>query len=410
VNTGRLRRSAADTASHETIISPDQLAKFCDELAKADRIGIDTEFVSEDTFRPELCLVQVATADRLAVIDPYHAGDLSLFWQVLADGDHATVVHAAREEVNFALHAVDRLPAQLFDTQLAAGFCSLEYPSSYGSVVTKFLDCQPNKGEQRTDWRRRPLSEAQIDYALEDVRYLLPLHDELRSQVEASNRLSWLTEETATWLADLQAARERPRWRKVSGIGNMSLRSLAIVRELWTWRQQEAERRNVPPRRVLRDDLIVELAKRKSDQLDKIRAIRGIQQSVSRQLMQPLAACIRRGLDAPLDDLEREPHDSMPSQLNLLGQFLSPALTSICRRANVATSLAGTASDVRDLIAYRLNFGRPSDEAPLLARGWRAELVGHLIDDLLAGRKSIRIDDPLSEKPLAFDAVERPRT
>ena len=172
-----------------------------------------------------------------------------------------------------------------------------------------------------------------------------------------SKRLDWLAEETATWLDEVRASRERPRWRKVSGIGNMSLRSLAIVRELWMWRQAEAERRDVPPRRVLRDDLIVELAKRKSDQPEKIRAIRGIQQSVNRQLIDQLAACIRRGLEVPLDDLEREPHESMPSQLNLLGQFLSPALTSICRSANVATSLAGTASDVRDLIAYRLNFG-----------------------------------------------------
>ena len=157
---------------------------------------------------------------------------------------------------------------------------------------------------------------------------------------------------------------------------------------------------------MLRDDLIVELAKRKSDQPEKIRAIRGIQQSVNRQLIDQLAACIRRGLEVSLDDLEREPHESMPSQLNLLGQFLSPALTSICRSANVATSLAGTASDVRDLIAYRLNFGgATSERPPLLARSWRAELVGHLIEDLLAGKKSIRIDDPTSEHPLSFDSV-----
>src|SRR5262249_23790332 len=157
-------------------------------------------------------------------------------------------------------------PANVFDTQLAAGFCSMEYPSSYGSVVTKFLDQQPNKGEQRTDWRRRPLTDSQIDYALEDVRFLLPLHDELQRRLATLKRLDWLAEETRTWLEDLRASRERPRWRKVSGIGNMSLRNLAIVRELWRWRQAEAERRDAPPRRVLRDDLIVELAKRKSDQ------------------------------------------------------------------------------------------------------------------------------------------------
>ncbi|MEX2092999.1 MAG: HRDC domain-containing protein [Pirellulales bacterium] len=394
--------------SHATITSPAQLASFCEELSRADRIGFDTEFVSEDTFRPELCLIQVATKDRLAVIDPYRAGKLGEFWRTLADGRHTTIVHAAREEVNFALYDGDRPPANLFDTQLAAGFCSTEFPSSYGGVVNKFLDRTPAKGEQRTDWRRRPLTDAQIDYALEDVRYLLPLHDELKRQLEKLQRVDWFAEESGTWLRELRESRDRPRWRKVSGIGNLAGRSLAIVRELWMWRQAEAERRDVPPRRVLRDDLIVELAKRKSDQPDKIKAIRGMQQSGGHHVMEQLAACIHRGLEAPLDEFTHGRRESMPSQLNLLGQFLSPALSSICRSANVATSLAGTAGDVRDLIAYRLEFGSWGDEEPpLLASGWRAELVGHLIEDLLAGHKSIRIDDPLSEHPLAFDPVSK---
>ncbi len=393
---------------HETITSPAQLASLCEELSHADRIGFDTEFVSEDTFRPELCLIQVATQDRLAVVDPYKTGRLSEFWRTLAKRRHATIVHAAREEVNFALNDGGVPPANLFDTQLAAGFCSTEFPSSYGGVVGKFLDRTPAKGEQRTDWRRRPLTAAQIDYALEDVRYLLPLHSELERQLKKWKRTEWFAEESATWLQELHESRDRPRWRKVSGIGNLSGRSLAIVRELWMWRQAEAERRDQPPRRVLRDDLIVELAKRKSDHPEKIKAIRGMHQSGGKHVMEQLAACIRRGLEAPLDEFTHGRRESMPSQLNLLGQFLTPALSSICRRANVATSLAGTASDVRDLIAYRLEFGAWGDaEPPLLARGWRADLVGHLIEDLLAGRKSIRIDDPLSEHPLSFDPVTK---
>src|SRR5207244_10733575 len=133
--------------------------------------------------------------------------DLSIFWRMLADGKHTTIVHAAREEVNFALYACDRPPAGLFDTQLAAGFCSLEYPSSYGSVVTKFLDRQPNKGEQLTDWRRRPLTDSQIDYALEDVRFLLPLHDELQRLLASLGRLDWLAEAMAMWLGEVRASR-----------------------------------------------------------------------------------------------------------------------------------------------------------------------------------------------------------
>jgi ribonuclease D len=390
--------------SHETINSPASLAALCRRLAGADRVGIDTEFVSEDTFRPELCLIQVATSDELAVVDPYKVGDLNVFWRTLAEGNQTTIVHAAREELNFAYSACGKPLANLFDTQLAAGFCSAEYPSSYGSVVTRFLNARPTKGEQRTDWRLRPLSAEQIDYALEDVRFLLPLHATLHERLKRLGRLDWLAEEMQRWLDELDDARERPRWRRVSGLGNLSTRSLAIVRELWMWRRAEAEQRDLPVRRVLRDDLIVELARRKSDNIERIRAVRGMHRGLKRETLEELAACIRRGLTAPLDDIERHAQEAMPSQLNLLGQFLSPALSSICRSANVATSLAGTATDVRELIAYRMGFGS-ANEPPLLAGGWRATLVGHLIEELLAGKKSIRIEDPLSEHPLAFDAV-----
>jgi ribonuclease D len=392
--------------SHEKITSADQLAALCGRLARADCIGIDTEFVSEDTYRPELCLIQIVASDILAVVDPYRVGDLTAFWEMLARGNHVTIVHAAREELNFALSACGRPPANLFDTQLAAGFCSAEYPSSYGSVVSRFLNARPAKGEQRTDWRRRPLTPEQIDYALEDVRYLLPLHETLRLKLSKLNRLGWLAEEMDRWLKDILDARERPRWRRVSGLGNLSPRSLAIVRELWMWRRDQAERRDVPPKRILRDDLVIELAKRKSDSVESIRAIRGMHRGMKPELLAQLAACVRRGLEASLKDIERERPEAMPSQLNLLGQFLSPALSSICRNANVATSLAGTATDVRDFIAYRLGFaGSEDQDPPLLATGWRAELIGRLIEDLLAGRKSIRIEDPLSEHPLSFDSV-----
>lgn len=388
------------------IVSAAELARLCHKLAQADRIGIDTEFVSEDTFRPELCLIQIATRDELAVIDPYKAGDLTPFWQVLSEGDHVTIVHAAREELNFALNEYGKPLANIFDTQLASGFCSAEYPSSYGSVVTRFLSARPAKGEQRTDWRRRPLSPEQIDYALEDVRYLLPLHEMLQKKLTGLKRLDWLTEEMDRWLTELYDARENPRWRRVSGLGSLPPRGLAIVRELYMWRRNEAEKRNLPPRRVLRDDLLVEIAKRKSDDIERIRDVRGMHRGMRHETLMELAGCVKRGLTAPLGDIERRSHDAMPSQLNLLGQFLSPALSSICRGANVATSLAGTATDVRDLIAYRLGFGNAAGEGPpLLATGWREELVGHLIEELLAGRKSIRIEDPVSEYPLAFDPV-----
>lgn len=382
------------------------LDELCKRMEAAELIGFDTEFVSEDTFHPELCLVQVVTPSELAVIDPQSV-DVRSFWQIIAKGDHTTILHAGREELSFVLRAVKAAPKRMFDVQIAAGFCSNEFPASYGSVVSKFLARQPIKGEQRTDWRRRPLTDAQINYALEDVRYLLSLYERLRQTLVRRNRLAWLDEELAAWQQDIVDAQDRKDWRRVSGIGSLNSRCLNIVRELWHWRQEEARRINQPPKRLLRDDLLVEIAKRKTDQPDQILAIRGLQRGDLRRKARELADCVRRGLDAPIERGNRSNQGEPPPQLNLLGQFLMPALTSICRRAEVAASMVGTATDVRELIAYRYGFGGVDpDETPALLKGWRAELVGNLLDDLLSGKKSIRIANASHEDPLAFDAVQ----
>src|SRR5690606_26168384 len=226
----------------------------------------------------------------------------------------------------------------------------------------------------------------QINYALEDVRYLLPLYDKLTAVLTRRKRLAWFEEEQAEWLKNIVAAQDRKDWRRVSGIGTLNARNLAIVRELWLWRQEEAKRLNQPAKRLLRDDLLVEIAKRKTDQPDQILAIRGLQRSDLRRKANELAECVRRGLDAPLERGERLTQREPPPQLNLLGQFLTPALTSICRQNEVAASMAGTATDVRELIAYRYGFGGiDPTETPALLKGWRAELVGNLLDDLLSG-------------------------
>lgn len=389
-----------------TITDQQSLRQLCDRLQHAEQIGIDTEFVSEDTFYPELCLIQIATRDELAVVDPQTV-DVEPFWKLLVEGEHVTVLHAGREELNFLLRAVNRLPRDLYDIQIAAGFCSNEFPAAYGSVVSKFIGHKPQKGQQRTDWRRRPLSGAQLNYAMEDVRYLLPVFDRQRTILAEQDRMGWLAEEMNLWQAEVVAARDRQDWRRVAGIGKLNARGLAIVRELWLWRYEEAKRLNQPQKRMLRDDLIVELAKNQIDSPEKIMSIRGMQRRALRHKAHDLADCVQRGLEAPPERVSRGPRTRTPPQLNLLGQYLTPALGTICRRANVAASMVGTASDVRDLIAYRMGFNGAANHAPppSLTQGWRAKLVGNLIDDLLAGKKSIRINNAHDDDPLMFDDV-----
>lgn len=390
--------------SHTSIKTAADLRQFVADLAGAPWIGFDTEFVSEHTYRPVLCLLQVVVDGQLAVIDCLSAGDLTPFWEAVSSPGHETIVHAGRGEVGFCLDAVDRPPAGLVDVQLAAALVGNEYPAGYGNLLTRFLGRKPKKGETRTDWRRRPLTAAQLEYALEDVRHLPDLRQAIGERLAATGREAWFTTEMVAWLADVLDSRSRPRWRRVSGISGLGQRELAIVREVWQWREEEAARRNWPPKRVLRDDLIVELAKRRSADPKKIADLRGMERGDLKRSLPELAGAIERALADPLaETLTPGRRDSSP-QLTMIGQFLSSALTSLCRAEQVAASLVGTAEDVRALINYRL-FGETDREGqpPALTLGWRADLVGHLLDDLLTGKTAIRIARPTSEQPLAFE-------
>jgi ribonuclease D len=292
------------------------------------------------------------------------------------------------------------------DVQIAAGLIGREYPAGYGSLVSGILGVRTDKGETRTDWRRRPLTDRQVGYALEDVRHLKPLRDRIVARLEQLGRMDWLDAEMAAWQADVIAARGDERWRRVSGSSGLDRRKLAIVRELWRWREQEAERRNCSPRRVLRDDLIVELAKRRTDDPRRIRAVRGMERGDLRRGLDDLAACVRRAAALPDEELPVQIRQDSNRQLTMLGQFLSSALTSICRDAEVAPALVGTASDVRDFLAYRLDNRRcTGQQLPVLAQGWRRELVGKLLDDLIGGRVAIRIADPAADQPLSFERL-----
>jgi ribonuclease D len=348
--------------------------------------------------------VQLAAAGRLAIIDPYEVPDLAPLWDFLTDPGRETLVHAGREEFRFIWRYTGKAPPSWFDVQIAAGLIGLEYPASYSTLSSKLIGKSIDKHETRTDWRRRPLTQRQLEYALLDVADLEAIRGVLCDRLSALGRLSWLADELDEWKRDLVEFETGERWRRIGGIAGFSPRGLAIVRELANWRDAEAERRNQPPRRILRDDLLIEIAKRQTADQKRIRAVRGMERGDLQRFLPKIAQCVERALALKETELPRWTRTKSRPQLNLLGQFLSTALGSICRRAEVAPSLAGTAQDVRDLIAYRLDLGGfENGDVPSLARGWRAEVVGQVIDHLLAGDLAIRIGDPLHDEPLVFE-------
>ena len=390
---------------HLTITSQSDLLDYCNRLAQADWIAMDTEFVSEDSYRPELCVIQVAAPNGMALIDTIAIEDPTPFWKMLAEGQHETIVHAGRGDLEFCLRAVEGRPKKLFDTQVAAGLVGIEYPIGLRNLILKVVGERSKKHETRTDWRRRPLSERQIEYAMDDVRHLREIADFLQGRLSELGRLNWLRDEMERWQDDVERSIQQERWRRLSGSSGMDRKSLALARELWRWRESEAERRNTPARRVLRDDLLVELAKRQTSDPKRIRAVRGFERRNLVRVIPEIAECIARALELPEEEWPTKAKSNPKPQLSVLGQFLFSALGSIAREAQLAPSLVGGPNDVRDLITYRTSNGR-TGPPPALSTGWRADLVGNLFDNLLTGKIAVRVDDPTSDHPLAFDEVD----
>ena len=396
----------ADGTNFLHILSTDELCDFCEKSQGSEFIGFDTEFVSENRYQPELCLLQVATDSEIAIIDTVEVPDVTPFWELLTEGDHVTVAHAAREEFLFCFRAIGKKPKNLFDVQLAAGFVGMDYPAAYSGLVSQLLGEFVSKGETRTDWRRRPLSTKQINYAVQDVVFLRRLYDCLSKRLREMKRLDWYQQEANTWMKELQRTDTEPQWRRVGGITRLNRRGLARVKELWIFRDQTARKQNRLTKRVLPDDLIVEIAKRGSSDPSSFNAIRGFESRVSKKLVTGISKAVEKANNVNDADLPMRPRHSKTVNLGLLGQFLTTALNVVCRSQNIAPSLVGTASDTRALAAARLGLLKKEEAPPELSEGWRKQIVGQVIEDALQGKIAIRVGDPKSDHPLKIEQLE----
>lgn len=399
----------SEQIAFSSITTEQQLSEFCQRAAKSPFIAFDTEFVSESRYRPELCLLQVSTEDEYAIVDTLIVKNVSEFWQLLVSGDHITIAHAAREEFLFCYRDRGQRPKNLFDVQLGAGMIGFDFPAAYGNLVSKILGKPIDKGETRTDWMKRPLTDRQIDYALQDVVHLKPIYDFIVADLERLKRTDWLAEEIANWQTTLEKSEDEPQWQRVSGISNLNPRALSIVRELWIVRDQEAQRKNRSPKRVLPDDLIVELSRRGSSDPKRMKAIRGFENRVAASLTNRICDAIESANALPPEQLPQRLPRNKTMNLGLLGQFLTTALKIICKQEQIAAAIVGTSQDIRDLAAWRLQKNKSADSKPLLATGWRAEIIGQLIEKMLDGSVAIRVGNPKSDQPLKLEEIKAHR-
>jgi ribonuclease D len=382
------------------------LDDWCRENQKCKLLAFDTEFVSEDSYRPELCLIQVKTETGIAIIDPLIVEDLSPFWHLLRDPDRTVVVHAGREETLFSYRATETQIPNLFDIQVAAGFLGLEYPASYAKLVHRIVGKNLDKEETRSDWRVRPLTRRQLEYAAQDVRDLLDIYENFSKRLCKHGRLEWLLEETRAKQEELYEYESSENWHRVSGVSALSGTNLSVARGLWNWRDQRAKERNIPARRILRDDLLVELARRGSSDPKHLLSLRGMEFRNTKPLIPELVKVIESSQNVPPPQWPKKFRYGKGQSPGMLTQFLSAAMAFICHHKHISPMLVATADDLRDFVQYRLEPDPESQSPPALLCGWRADLVGHELDELLAGKLAIVLDNPKSQIPIRFIPVD----
>lgn len=388
----------------ELLVSqPDELETCCTHLAQCSRLGLDTEFVGETSYHPELCLVQVATETALYLIDPFAFASLDGFWKFIASPTHRVVVHAGREEVRLCHRAFGQVPARLFDLQIAAGLAGLPYPLGHGSLVQQVLGKKLAKGETLTEWRHRPLTPSQIHYAFDDVRYLLPAQAKLEARLESLNRSAWAEEEfqRLTEVATPEAPTTEvvgEKWRRVRGASSLDRRRLAVLRELYVWREQTAHELNRPARVIVRDDLLVEIARRPAKSPRDLKVIRGL----AHKHLDEIFAGIERGRNLPLElcpvPLEREQD---PPQVGLAVSLVQAALFDFATKGRLAPNLVASNQEVKNLVRAFVA-GDITQAGSLLTRGWRAQFVLPHLLAILKGKRGMRIADLGTEAPLAY--------
>jgi len=361
------------------------LETFVAALADDAWFAIDTEFLRESTYYPRLCLIQIATPTVIGCIDPLAIDNLAPLYGVLTDPNITKVMHACSQDLEILYHLTGQVPAPLFDTQLAAPLLGFAEQIGYANLVQEMLGVSLDKGHARTDWSLRPLDVKQIEYALDDVRYLVPLYLKVREQLEHSGRANWLDEDFRRYTA-VERYRTEPEdaWRRIKGTERLRSGSLAVLQALAEWRENQAQQKDRPRNWILRDDLMLEVARRRPQSLDTLKAIRDFPQRTLQnfgdELVELIAAATKRKA-VPAAAGER-PEKATPAQ-EAIADLLAAYLGVLAQRNSInPASLASR----KQLIAL----ARGERDLPLL-HGWRKELAGRELTALLDGERLLTI-------------------
>ncbi|WP_115936675.1 ribonuclease D [Aestuariispira insulae] len=362
-----------------------ELAAFCAKVADLDYITVDTEFLREKTYYPKLCLIQVAGQENQAIIDPLADGiDLSAFYELLNKEDLVKVFHACRQDLEIFYQKTGKVPSPVFDTQVAAMVTGHGDQVGYETLVNRILNRRLDKSARFTDWSMRPLSQKQLAYALSDVTHLCDIYELFKAELDRSDRHSWLEEEmvSTTQLSNFEID-PKESWRKIKSRGTEP-RFLAVLREVAAWRELEAQQRDVPKNRIVRDEALLDIAGSKPRNAKELAKIRGVSDGFAEgKLGNGLLTAVSQAMALPESELPRVPKkERLPDGIGPLSDLLKVLLKKQSEEHQVASRLIANASDL-ELIA-----GQKKPDVPAM-HGWRYELFGRQAEDLKAGRLAL---------------------
>jgi ribonuclease D len=362
------------------------LAALCKALAHETFVTVDTEFMRETTYWPDLCLIQIAGAEVNGLIDPMGEGiDLTPFFALMNNEKVLKVFHAARQDVEIMVHLAGTVPHPIFDTQIAAMVCGFGDQVSYEAIVRKLAKAQIDKSSRFTDWSRRPLTEKQLTYALSDVTHLRTVYEKLKLELDANGREPWLAQEMAILMA-IETYRTEPQdaWRRIK-VRLKSKKQLAVLIAVAGWRELEAQEKNVPRSRVIKDDAVAEVATQMPQSKEALGQLRALPRGMSTsRIGDSLIRAVKEGLAR---DPATLPHtnwgrEESSESVQAAAEILKLALKVVCEREGLAPKLVANTSDIEAIAE--------SDDADVpLMHGWRREVFGNVALELKRGKAMI---------------------
>ena len=374
-------------SEYKLIESEGALIEVCDSFKGSTWLAIDTEFEREKTFYPELCLLQVANDNIVAIVDPLQIDNLQPMFDLLYDPSITKVFHAARQDLEIFCNLQKTIPGPLFDTQIAAPLLGYDEQMGYANLVNKMLGVELSKAHTRTDWKQRPLQVAQLQYAADDVIYLGQIYKLLVSKLEEHGRLDWLLDGFSI-LLDTKLYEPDPEtvWRKIRAAKKLKGTKLCALQHLATWRELKAREQNRPRNWLMRDDVLVDLAQLQPKNLSDLGRIKAMSEGMLNRHGQEILKIIEEAK-------QHEPMSLSKSQsrkaLNIQEEAMVDAMMAIVRLTAFNKSLHP------NILASRKELEKfvCSDADSLLYKGWRQQLIGNDLAAFLRGEISFQIEE-----------------